>query len=163
MTASRVSAWCFSDLEKYIQIKCMFLMSVWKSQTAGKDDSIPWVLVAYKVTPQCYARKLPEFDRSVGFSAWTTSSWRWGGRSTGRIYICFFFKKCYVLGLYICKAERRFSFLYLFDPSLGFNLSHLISKRLCGPLRHAVLSSRRFSVPPSKPSRKPLSWLAATW
>lgn len=65
------------------------------------------------------------------FSTWTTSSWRWGGRSTGWICICFF-KKHYALGIYICKEERRFSFLYSFDPSLGFNLSYLISKHLCG-------------------------------
>lgn len=93
------------------------------------------------------------------FSTWTTSSWRWGGRSRGGICICFF-KKCYALGIYICKEERRFSTLRSFDPSLGFNLSYLISKHLCG-LWHTHLSSRRFSVPPSKPSWKLLFWITA--
>lgn len=124
MTASRVFAWCFCDLEKYIQIKCKFFISVWKSQTSCKDGSIPLVLVTYKVTLQCHARELPEFNRSMGFfSTWTTSSWRWRRRSRGGICICFF-KKCYALGIYNCKEERRFSTLCSFDPSLGFNLSY---------------------------------------
>lgn len=161
MTASRVSAWCFCDLENYIQIKCKFFISVWKSQTSCKDGSIPLVLVTYKVTLQCHARDLPEFDRSTGFFLLEPQAVEdgEGGRSRGGICICFF-KKCYALGIYICKEERRFSTLRSFDPSLGFNLSYLISKHLCG-LWHTHLSSRRFSVPPSKPSWKLLFWITA--
>lgn len=96
------------------------------------------------------------------FSTWTTSSWRWGGRSTEWICICFLKKNHYALGIYICKEERRFSFLYIFNPSLGFNLPYLISKHLCSLLWHTRLLSRRFSVPPSKASWKLLFWIAAT-
>lgn len=108
-----MSVCCFSDLEdKCVIKKTCILFDLFESQTACKDDAIPLVLVTYRVTLQCRARELPEFDISMGFFFHLSQrQLKMGGRSTEWISICFFHKMLCTGDLYLQSRKEAFIFV----------------------------------------------------